>query len=79
LNVAIPTRNLSVDAIGDNVSRLQKQLVQIDYTVRDAEHQASTFGQGTHDAVAQFQAASGLSATGIPTSMLTCANTNTIP
>ena len=61
----IPSRTLSTGLTGSDVSDLQKQLGQLGLTVPAAEQEGSSFGQGTHDAVVQFQTANGLPATGL--------------
>ena len=63
--MSIPTRTLSVGLTGADVADLQTHLGQLAFAVPAAEQQGSSFGQGTHDAVAQFQTASGLPATGV--------------
>jgi peptidoglycan hydrolase-like protein with peptidoglycan-binding domain len=63
--MATLTRTLSTGLTGPDVSDLQKQLGQLGLTVPAAEQQGSSFGQGTHDAVVQFQTANGLAATGL--------------
>ena len=63
--MAVTTRSLALGLAGSDVAELQTQLAQLGLSVPATEQKASTFGQGTHDVVAQFQTAHGLPATGI--------------
>jgi peptidoglycan hydrolase-like protein with peptidoglycan-binding domain len=63
--MTVLTRNLSLGIAGPDVADLQKQLTELGLTIPPAEQQTSKYGQGTHDAVAQFQGAHALPATGV--------------
>jgi hypothetical protein len=60
----IPSRTLSLGLSGTDVRDTQTALTQLGYNIPAADRQALTFGQATHDAVASFQTAIGLPATG---------------
>ena len=58
-------RDLKLDLRGDDVALLHSELAIIGLTVPDAERRDTLFGQGTHEAVAQFQKQHCLEPTGV--------------
>jgi len=58
-------RNLQQGLNGSDVADAQSELSKVGLTIPPAEQQASNFGQGTHDAVVQFQNDHSFAATGV--------------
>jgi peptidoglycan hydrolase-like protein with peptidoglycan-binding domain len=58
-------RDLKQGLRGDDVALLHSELAIIGLTVPDAERRDTLFGQGTHEAVAQFQKQHCLEPTGV--------------
>src|SRR5438128_2170235 len=60
----LPTRVLSVGASGNDVAAMHDLLSKLGFSIPATDRRATKYGKGTQRAVAQFQAAHGLEATG---------------
>ena len=58
-------RDLKLDLRGDDVALLHHELAIMGVAVPDAERRETLFGQGTHEAVVQFQKQHCLEPTGV--------------